>query len=171
MSETAHLSRRAFLRRGATVAVAGTAVAVFGSNAVAGAQETKEPTAPTFTLTPNGGACNACRQHAKNKVFRSDKAADTYRAHKGCHCTVGAGQELTLPVFTAVFGDAGQHADRRDPKIAELLDKGTLDGAPVPVLAIGAPILLAAGGGAAYLWWRRQHREPAGAGIDHGDWK
>ena len=171
MGDTAHLSRRAFLQRGAGAAAAGTALAVLGSTGLAGAQETKEPTAPTFALAPNGGACNACRQHATNKVFRTETAANTYRAHKGCRCTVTGGQELTLPAFAAVFGDSGEHVDRRDPKIAELLDKGTLDGTPVPVLAIGAPILLAVGGGAAYWFWRRQHREPAGAGVDHGDWK
>ena len=43
--------------------------------------------------------------------------------------------------------------------------------ASVPVLAIGAPIILAVGGGTAYWLWRRQHRETPGAAIDHGDWK
>lgn len=169
MGET-HLSRRAFLRRGAGVAVAGAAAAVLGNGAVAGAQES-EPTAPTFALSPNAGACSACQKHAKNKVFRTEDAANSFRAHKGCHCTIGTGQELTLPVFAAVFGDKGQSADRRDPKTAELLDKGTIDGANVPVLAIGAPIILAVGGGTAYWFWRRQHRETAGATVDHGDWK
>ncbi len=34
--------------------------------------------------------CRACRSHAENKIFFTRAAADTHRAHPGCHCQVEA---------------------------------------------------------------------------------
>lgn len=34
--------------------------------------------------------CRACRNHAENKIFFTRSAADTHRAHPGCHCQVEA---------------------------------------------------------------------------------
>jgi hypothetical protein len=117
------LSRRVFLGRGAAALSGAVAAVALQANGASAA----ESTTPTFALTPNGGACAACRNHAANKVFRTNDAANTFRAHHGCHCSVVRGPSLTPPVFSAVFGDAGQSADRRDPRTAELLDRGTVD--------------------------------------------
>jgi hypothetical protein len=160
------LSRRAFLERGAMVA-AGAATAVALSGTTAFAQDTAQ-TEPTFALAPSGGACNACRGHATNKLFRTEDAANAFRAHNGCRCTTTKGQTISPPVFAAVFGDAGQSADRRDKRTAELLDKGTVDGVPVPVMAATAPVLLLAAGGGIW-WWMRHHdkkSEPATVEVD-----
>jgi hypothetical protein len=169
----AELSRRAFLGRGAAMAAAGAAVAVVGNAAMPAIAGADEKTFPTFALTPNGGACGACQKHAANKVFRTSDAAERLRAHKGCRCTIIAGPALTPPIHDAVFRGTGEVADRRDPRVAEILDKGTINGVPVPVLAIGAPIILGVGGGLAYWFWRRHERttELATAPVDRGEWK
>jgi hypothetical protein len=134
------------------------------------AQSTTE-TLPTYALEPNGGACNACRLHAKNKVFGTKDAADKFRAHKGCRCTVIDGQQLSPEVYGAVFPEKDGAADRRDPRTAELLDKGTIDGTPVPVVAYTAPVLLLAAGGGIWWWMKHRDKEVEPAVIDKGDWK
>ncbi len=168
MAEQA-VSRRAFLRFGAATAVtAGTVVALGSGTASAQTADVQ-----TFRLDPTGGGssvCNACRGHAANKVFRASGAADARRAHKGCRCTVVKGPSLPAPIADAVFGKSDV-ADRRDAKIAELLDSGTVAGVEVPVFAAGAPIILAVGGGLGYWFLRRRNREPATVHVDRGEWK
>jgi|GEM_PF-4978914 len=34
------------------------------------------------------GACNACKKHARFKIFSTAVIADAHRAHAGCKCTV-----------------------------------------------------------------------------------
>jgi hypothetical protein len=173
-------SRRNFLRLGASATAATAALAVLGPR-VAFADT---GTAPTFKLDPTGGgsscrggkgnggcaSCNACKHHAGNKVFKSKGAAGTLRAHKGCRCTVVAGPDVPQAVFDQAFLN-GDVVDRRDPKIAQLLDTTTASGVEVPVLAATAPALLVAGGAVGYWFWKRKHVEPVGADADRGDWK
>jgi hypothetical protein len=169
MSAT-QISRRDFFAKSGTVAAATAAAVTLAANP-AFAQD-KAATLPTYALEPNGGACNACRLHAKNKVFGTKDAADRFRAHKGCRCTVIGGQQLSPEIYAAVFPEKNGAADRRDPRTAELLDKGTIDGTSVPVVAYTAPVLLLAAGGG--IWWFMKHRdkqvEPATV-VDKGDWK
>ena len=40
------------------------------------------------TSTRKKKACNACKQHALNKIFSSRKAAEKSRAHTGCNCSI-----------------------------------------------------------------------------------
>jgi hypothetical protein len=165
------LSRRAFLRRGAIAAAGVTAAIVTSGTATAGAQ-TDAKTQPTFALTPNGGACNACRQHATNKVFPTADAASTFRAHKGCRCTPGEGTTVSPAVYAALFQGGAQSQDRRDPETAELLDKGTVGGVEVPVFTYAVPAVLVAGGGGLWWWMRRHDRKVAPVEpTDHGDWR
>ena len=177
------VTRRGFLRLGAATAVAAGAVATLGSG-TAFAQTDGGDAVQTLQLDPTGGgsscrhghgngtcaACNACKGHAKNKVFRTSDAADANRAHTGCRCAVVKGQTLPTPIADAVFGKSDV-VDRRDPKVADLLDNGTVGGVEVPVFAAGAPILLAVGGGVGYWLWRRKHRDPVTADVDQGEWK
>jgi len=74
-------------------------------------------------------------------------------------------------VHAAVFPEKGGVADRRDPRTAELLNKGTIDGTPVPIVAYTTPVLLLAAGGG--LWWWMEHRDNQAepAVVDKGDWK
>jgi hypothetical protein len=168
---TADLSRRAFLRRGVIAAAGVTAAVVTSGAATAGAQS-DEKTQPTWALSPNGGACNACRQHAANKVFPTADAADTFRAHRGCRCTPVDGQQVSAPVHAALFEGGAQSVDRRNPRTAELLDKGTVGGVEVPVFTYAVPAVLVAGGGGLWWWMRRHDRKVAPAEpTDHGDWR
>lgn len=114
---------------------------------------------------PVGGcpACNACKHHAKNKVFSSPEAADTHRAHKYCLCTVIEGPFVSPEVFQAVFVD-GESADRRDPRVAATLDGKPVDPIPVPMIAgVAVPVILAASGVGYVIWRRNQRRLEAAA--------
>ena len=115
---------------------------------------------PKGTVVKSGGcpACNACKPHAKNKLFSSAEAADARRAHKGCLCTVVDGPVLASEVFDSVFVDSDS-CDRRDPRVAAILTGGTVDPVPVPMIAgIAVPVVLVAAGGIGYAIWRRNQR-------------
>ncbi len=115
---------------------------------------------PKGTVVKSGGcpACNACKHHAKNKLFSSADAADARRAHKGCLCTVVDGPVLAGEVFDSVFVDSDS-CDRRDPRVAAILTGGTVDPVPVPMIAgIAVPVVLVAAGGIGYAIWRRNQR-------------
>jgi hypothetical protein len=164
------ISRREFFVRTGTAAAATAAAVALGAGPAFG-QDTKGDTLPTYALEPNGGACNACRQHAKNKVFGTNDAAERFRAHKGCRCTTSGGQALSPEVYAAVFPEPDGAADRRDPRTAELLDKGTIDGTQVPIVAYTAPVLLLAAGGGVWWWMKHRDRDVEPAVADRGDWK
>ena len=146
--------------------------------------QSKEPTGKeraTWMLDPTGGgrscgprkfdpkdpeairsggcpACNACKRHAKNKLFSSPEAADKRRAHKGCICTVIDGPVLASEVFDSIFVDTDS-CDRRDPRVSEILSGGTVDPIPVPMIAgIAAPVVLITAGGIGYAIHRRNQR-------------
>ena len=40
------------------------------------------------TSTRKRKTCNACKQHALNKIFSSREAADASKAHPGCNCRI-----------------------------------------------------------------------------------
>jgi hypothetical protein len=62
--------------------------------------------------TRNTQACNACKTHARYKVFKTHAAADAHRAHKGCHCPVSK-QEIALRDHLRLFRRANDVADLR----------------------------------------------------------
>jgi hypothetical protein len=80
------------------------------------------PPSTAFVLVPGRQVCNACKQHAANKLFASRDAV--VRAHEGCDCQVGT---LNLPreVWLALFQPPGLPAtsavDRRDPRVGQIL--------------------------------------------------
>ncbi len=99
------LSRRNLLK-GATAAVVTTGAALQGLLPVSLAELARRPaTEKVWHLSPRypcrrlgedppGGqakgclACNACRSHARNKLFATKKAARRNRAHLACNCVV-----------------------------------------------------------------------------------
>ena len=70
------------------------------------------------------GACNACRQHDRNSLFPTSKAADGNRAHKGCNCCIQAGT-LHYGTYVALFGNPKKlkryRADKRTARVNALL--------------------------------------------------
>jgi hypothetical protein len=40
------------------------------------------------TSTRKKRACHACKNHALNKIFSSREAAEKFRAHTGCNCSI-----------------------------------------------------------------------------------
>jgi hypothetical protein len=65
-------------------------------------------------------ACNACINHAKNKRFATEQAANRHRAHRHCNCQVVKGGKISRSSYTDLFGKPGNlHAvsiDLRHPK-------------------------------------------------------
>ena len=114
----------------------------------------------------SGGArpANACKRHAKNKLFSSPDAANTRRVDKGCTApssTVRCSRarrstrsSSTATRVTAVILDS----PRSSP--------GTVDPVPVPMIAgIAAPVVLIAAGGIGYAIHRRNQRRLAAATV------
>jgi hypothetical protein len=52
-------------------------------------------------------ACNACINHAKNKRFATERAANRHRAHKHCNCRVVKGGRISRSAYTDLFGKPG----------------------------------------------------------------
>jgi len=69
--------------------------------------------------------CAACRRHARNKLFATEKAAAAGRAHVGCKCTVVRAGTLPPKTYAALFGEPGDlerlSVDRRDKKVRATL--------------------------------------------------
>jgi hypothetical protein len=67
-------------------------------------------------------ACNACEQHAANKLFAAKTAV--VRAHPRCNCKVDS-LDLPSAVWTALFQPPGLPAtkvvDKRDPRVQAIL--------------------------------------------------
>jgi hypothetical protein len=88
------MSRRSFLLRGLSSVAGGlAAVSVRGVSAVKGSRKEPQGRQPVFFLFVCGScrACNACRNHSANKVFRTREAADSTRAHPNCDCLITGG--------------------------------------------------------------------------------
>jgi len=91
------LDRRAF-GRATAAATAAAIVGTLGAGvaAAAGTQRTVVYRLAASWDAPAGRhgrtecGCRACRSHAENKIFFTRTAADSHRAHPGCHCTIEA---------------------------------------------------------------------------------
>ena len=78
------VSRRRFL---ATVGAGGAAAAV--TRPIGAGARGRGRTDVAYRLSPGRqGACNACMAHAANRYYRTPKAADRDRAHRGCSCAI-----------------------------------------------------------------------------------
>lgn len=85
------------------------------------------PTTASGRHTAGGGChgCQACHSHGANKLFRTQQAADTGRAHPYCNCLIKQGGALPHGTFTALFGPVNKphrdSVDRRHPKTQAVL--------------------------------------------------
>jgi hypothetical protein len=114
-------SRRSVVSRGAAVLGA---IAGFGSLVAPGwAKKRHVKTRTVWRLDalygpckahPRGkgcSACNACINHAKNKRFATERAANRHRAHKHCNCRVVKGGKISRSAYTDLFGKPGKLHD------------------------------------------------------------
>ena len=147
----APLTRRGLLATG----VAGAASLALAAGPVAA----DEPTMGTIALDPTGGsgkcrsncaACSACIAHAANKLFSTKQAAESFRAHKGCRCTLVEGQSLSEAVYKQLFAN-GDVADRRHTDTIKLLG-AQVEQHSVPMVAGVVPAAVLAVGAAGILW-------------------
>lgn len=71
--------------------------------------------------------CNACRNHARNKVFATREAADSTRAHTNCNCRV-IKTSVSAKTYTRFFGSVDKPdrdvVDLRRLKVRRSLDAG-----------------------------------------------
>jgi hypothetical protein len=58
------------------------------------------------------GACTACQKHAHNKVFTTQAAADSTRAHKGCNCEI-VSTDSDAATMKSMFKNGATVFDRR----------------------------------------------------------
>ena len=85
------MTRKAFLKLLMVLGLAGTApgLAACGGSSGGNGGGGNQATTGAFRLSRRGqAACNACRQHADNKLFANAAAADSHRAHAGCNCRI-----------------------------------------------------------------------------------
>jgi hypothetical protein len=132
-------SRRSFLTR--TGAAAGALVATFGLPAGVLADRGRHRK-HIYRLATDGShyrcsasqqadhnceACNACRKHAKHKLFATREAAEDerFRAHPGCRCGVKKGRKLPHDVYHDLFhpksGNKHVVVDKRDKRVKRIL--------------------------------------------------
>jgi hypothetical protein len=106
-SERAGISRREALRRVGQVLLAPAALLL---GRIAEAAPGLPPKGVTvFRLRPcppsvgvRRCSCNACVQHAQNKFFATQAAADSHRAHKHCNCVI-VSEVITPLQFQLMF--------------------------------------------------------------------
>jgi len=107
------MKRRMFLKLLAFLGLAGPA-ALSSSCGSSGkdAGELDPDKVVAYKLSRRGHqSCNACKQHAQNKLFLTQAAADANRAHAGCNCRI---KPVSLPVVLhGQFFVNGQVYDRR----------------------------------------------------------
>ncbi len=85
------LSRKAFLKLLGLLGLAGPAVLATGCGSDGGGGGTPADVTKVeaFKLSRRKQAsCRACANHARNKVFDTQAAADANRAHPGCNCRI-----------------------------------------------------------------------------------
>ena len=73
--------------------------------------------------------CNACVNHATNKVFASQAAADGERAHAGCRCQTRAVQ-VKPEGYAALFPDGTTSVDLRGGGVASTYRDAIVHGGP-----------------------------------------
>ena len=80
---TVSISRRTFLKG---LGLIGIATPLLSTPGCGGNDDGK---VDAFKLSARGmSACNACRAHARNKIFQTAVIADAHRAHAGCNCKI-----------------------------------------------------------------------------------
>lgn len=132
-------SRRNFLARAG--AAAGGFVAAFGlpSGALGGKRRRRKrvyklaPSGPKYDCSASQQendachGCKACKAHAENKLFATEKAAKRarHRAHPGCRCGVRRGRKLSRRKWRRLFNPEGDEkhvvVDKRDPRVRRIL--------------------------------------------------
>ena len=79
------MGRREFLR----LVALGVVAVVPGSALAAEPRRKKKKTKVVFRLSTHGRRnCKACKAHAANRFYRTQKAADENRPHLGCNCAI-----------------------------------------------------------------------------------
>lgn len=70
-------------------------------------------TETAYRLSTHGHrVCNACKGHAANRFYRTPRAADRDRAHKGCNCAV-VPHPLPAGTYNRLFSGKRDVWDRR----------------------------------------------------------
>jgi hypothetical protein len=92
-SDQAGISRRDVLRQAGRLLLAPAALLIAGKVEAGTLVPTKGVTVFRLRPCPPGVgvrrcSCNACVQHASNKYFATQSAADAHRAHKHCNCVI-----------------------------------------------------------------------------------
>ena len=67
------------------------------------------------TSTRKRKSCHACKKHAANKIFSSNKSADINRAHIGCNCRI-VKEEIGWSNYIAAFGSDSKGGDTAHDK-------------------------------------------------------
>lgn len=118
MSAPERLSRGSLIRRSALVAAGlallGPAEAVAGRGwrrrrrprklAVYGLDPNRDPSCSPEDRRRHRCSCNACKAHARNRLFPTREAADRNRAHTGCNCGIVRRGKLPYVVWVGLFG-------------------------------------------------------------------
>jgi hypothetical protein len=134
-------SRRTFLTRTGLAAGGFAATAFpFPSGALGGKRRHRKrvyklaPSGPKYDCSASQQkndachGCKACKRHAENKLFATEKAAKRarHRAHPGCRCGVKRGRKLSRRKWRKLFHpeDDEKHVvvDKRDPRVRRILD-------------------------------------------------
>ncbi len=109
-----------------------------------------DPTIGGSCLSPGCSVCNACLNHASNKLFATLADAEAGRAHPNCRCVAVAGMSVSQFQFDQLFA-AGPVADRRAPATGAVLASP-----PATVSAPGisglVPTVVTLGGVATIVW-------------------
>jgi hypothetical protein len=75
--------------------------------AIADAKKKRKPGKLVFRLqTRRHHSCNACKQHHRFTMFRTQALADANRAHPGCNCPITS-YKLPIKPWKKLFGKKG----------------------------------------------------------------
>ena len=66
-----------------------------------------------YRFMPPDDACEACRDHAAHRTYRTAEAAERDRAHEGCHCEI-VGEIVKDPFLMARFAGRDVLDDREE---------------------------------------------------------
>lgn len=84
-AEHGGIGRRAFLR----LVALGLVATLPGSALAAEGRRRRKKTKVVYRLsTHRRRTCKACKAHAANRFYRTQRAANKDRAHAGCNCTI-----------------------------------------------------------------------------------
>ena len=71
---------------------------------VYGLNPNRDPSCSHEDRRRNRCSCNACKQHARYRIFPTREAADRNRAHTGCNCCIVGRGTLPYAVWVGLFG-------------------------------------------------------------------